>query len=116
MSNEDCVTLTYQDRIALITLNRPDKLNALNQDLYYLLADRLREIEKRDDIFITVITGTGRFFSAYAPFLPSFPSLPFSNPIHPTNTSPSPAAQTSQPHVPRAISTPPSDGISSAPS
>lgn len=65
MSNEDLVTLTYQDRVAIITLNRPDKLNALNQDLYYLVAERLREIEQRDDIYITVLAGTGRFFSAY---------------------------------------------------
>lgn len=64
MSNEQLITVTYQDRIAIITLNRPDKLNALNQDLYYLLAERLREVEKRDDIYITVLTGTGRFFSA----------------------------------------------------
>ena len=65
MSNEELVTLTFQDRVAIVTLNRPDKLNALNQDLYYLLGQRLREIERRDDIFITVLTGTGRFFSAY---------------------------------------------------
>ncbi|KAJ5936806.1 hypothetical protein N7466_003256 [Penicillium verhagenii] len=66
MSNEDLITLTYRDRIAIVTLNRPDKLNALNVGLYYLLAERLREIEKRDDIYITVVTGTGRFFSAGA--------------------------------------------------
>jgi peroxisomal 3,2-trans-enoyl-CoA isomerase len=67
MSNEQLITVNYQDRVAIITLNRPDKLNALNQDLYYLLGERLREVEKRDDIYITVLTGTGRFFSAYAP-------------------------------------------------
>ncbi|KAJ5768930.1 hypothetical protein N7520_003489 [Penicillium odoratum] len=66
MSNEELITLTYQDRIAIVTLNRPDKLNALNVGLYYTLAQRLREIEKRDDIYITVVTGTGRFFSAGA--------------------------------------------------
>lgn len=66
MSNHELVTLTYQDRVAIVTLKRPDKLNALNQDLYYLLGERLREIDQRDDIYITIITGTGRFFSAYA--------------------------------------------------
>lgn len=65
MSNEQVITLTYQGRIAIVTLNRPDKLNALNADLYYLLGERLREIDQRDDIYITVLTGTGRFFSAY---------------------------------------------------
>ncbi|CAI7568831.1 unnamed protein product [Penicillium discolor] len=66
MSNENLITVTYQDRVAIVTLNRPDKLNALNADLYYLLAERLREIDAREDIFITVLTGTGRFFSAGA--------------------------------------------------
>lgn len=71
MSNEQLVSLTYHDRVAIVTLNRPEKLNALTQDLYYLLGERLREIDQRDDIFITVLTGTGRFFSAYVmiPFL-----------------------------------------------
>lgn len=64
---DDAVKLSFQDRIAIITLNRPGKLNALNQDLYYLLGERLREVEKRDDIYITVLTGSGRFFSAYVP-------------------------------------------------
>ncbi|KAJ5173798.1 Crotonase core [Penicillium coprophilum] len=66
MSNEQLITVTYQGHIAIVTLNRPDKLNALNGDLYYFLAERLREIDSREDIFITVLTGTGRFFSAGA--------------------------------------------------
>jgi len=74
MSNEQLITLTYQDRVAIVTLNRPDKLNALNQDLYYLLGERLREIDQRDDIYITVLTGTGRFFSAGADVTSSRPS------------------------------------------
>ncbi|KKK14288.1 hypothetical protein P175DRAFT_0331294 [Aspergillus ochraceoroseus IBT 24754] len=63
---EEAITLTYQGRIAIITLNQPKKLNALNQDLYYLLGERLREVDKRDEITITVLTGKGRFFSAGA--------------------------------------------------
>ncbi|KAJ6177952.1 hypothetical protein N7519_008413 [Penicillium mononematosum] len=66
MSNDNLITVTYQDRVAIVTLNRPDKLNALNADLYYLLGERLREIDSREDIFITVLTGKGRFFSAGA--------------------------------------------------
>ncbi|PWY72347.1 ClpP/crotonase [Aspergillus heteromorphus CBS 117.55] len=66
MSTEDAITVKYQDRLAIITLNRPKKLNALDQDLYYLLGEKLREVDKRDDIFITLLTGTGRFFSAGA--------------------------------------------------
>lgn len=74
MSNEQLITVTYQDRVAIITLSRPDKLNALNVDLYYLLGERLREVDKRDDIYITVLTGTGRFFSAGADVTSSRPN------------------------------------------
>ncbi|KAJ5669320.1 hypothetical protein N7462_010390 [Penicillium macrosclerotiorum] len=74
MSNEQLITLSYRDRVAIVTLNRPDKLNALNQDLYYLLGERLREIDQREDIYITVLTGTGRFFSAGADVTSSRPS------------------------------------------
>ncbi|KAJ6023426.1 uncharacterized protein N7446_013787 [Penicillium canescens] len=74
MSNEQLITVTYQDRVAIVTLNRPEKLNALNQDLYYLLAERLREIDQREDIFTTVLTGTGRFFSAGADVTSSRPN------------------------------------------
>ncbi|RAL02728.1 dodecenoyl-CoA isomerase [Aspergillus ibericus CBS 121593] len=66
MATKDPITVTYQDRLAIITLNRPKKLNALDADLYYLLGERLREVDKRPDIFITVLTGSGRFFSAGA--------------------------------------------------
>ncbi|KAJ5825805.1 hypothetical protein N7474_002943 [Penicillium riverlandense] len=74
MSNDQLITVSYRDRVAIVTLNRPDKLNALNQDLYYLLGERLREIDQRDDIYITVLTGTGRFFSAGADVTSSRPS------------------------------------------
>lgn len=65
--DESKITLHFQGKIAVITLNVPDKLNALTQDLYYLLGSRLREVAKRIDIYITVLIGKGRYFSAYAP-------------------------------------------------
>lgn len=61
---QEPVAVTYLDRVAVITLNRPEKLNAMTADLYYALGERLREIDQREDIFVTVLTGTGRFFSA----------------------------------------------------
>jgi Delta3-Delta2-enoyl-CoA isomerase len=60
----ESITLEYKPRIAIITLNLPKKLNALNQDLYYELGNKLREVSARDDIYITILTGSGRFFSA----------------------------------------------------
>lgn len=64
MTDESLITITYHGRIAIITLNRPQKLNALDQDLYYLLGERLREADANKDTYITILTGKGRFFSA----------------------------------------------------
>ncbi|KAL9120134.1 MAG: hypothetical protein Q9187_003316, partial [Circinaria calcarea] len=61
---EDQITLTTKGKIAIITLNLEKKLNALTQDLYYRLSCLMREVAARDDIYITVLTGKGRYFSA----------------------------------------------------
>jgi len=60
----NAVTLTTRGKIAIITLNLPKKLNALTQDLYYRLSCLMREVAARDDIYITLLTGKGRYFSA----------------------------------------------------
>ncbi|KAL9104376.1 MAG: hypothetical protein Q9163_000676 [Psora crenata] len=60
------ITLETQGKIAIITLNLPKKLNALTQDLYYRLSCVMREVAARNEIYITVLTGNGRFFSAGA--------------------------------------------------
>ena len=61
---EDAVQLTTRGKIAIITLNIPKKLNAMTQDLYYRLACLLDDIAQMPEIYITVLTGSGRFFSA----------------------------------------------------
>ena len=63
-SPEKAVTLTIDGKIAIITLNLPEKLNALTQDLYYRVSTLMRQIATRDDIYITILTGKGRYFSA----------------------------------------------------
>ncbi|GAB7341282.1 hypothetical protein MBLNU457_7554t1 [Dothideomycetes sp. NU457] len=60
------VTLSFHARHAIITINNPSKLGALTKDGFYLISKYLREIELHDEIFITILTGTGRFFSAGA--------------------------------------------------
>jgi enoyl-CoA hydratase/carnithine racemase len=51
-------------RVRVLTLNRPDALNAFNEELYHLAGSALEEADTRDDIACVVITGTGRAFSA----------------------------------------------------
>ncbi|KAF2168156.1 hypothetical protein M409DRAFT_21601 [Zasmidium cellare ATCC 36951] len=62
----DEVKLDIRGRVAIITINQPKKLGALNQDLFFHLSQLMRHVDGRDDVFITVLTGTGRFFSAGA--------------------------------------------------
>ncbi|KAK0622998.1 ClpP/crotonase-like domain-containing protein [Immersiella caudata] len=60
------IELEYRGRLAVITINNPSKLNALGMQQYYELSQSLREIATRPEVFITLIIGKGRFFSAGA--------------------------------------------------
>ena len=60
----DHFRLEIQDQIATITLNRPDKLNALTFQSYADLRDFLHEIPLRGDVRVIVIRGEGRAFSS----------------------------------------------------
>lgn len=50
---------TLENGIYTITINRPDKLNALNKDVFTDLNTALDEIEKNNDIRSVIITGAG---------------------------------------------------------
>jgi enoyl-CoA hydratase len=64
----ELTTLTYEvpDRIALITIERPEALNALNADLLYELGVAFELAEADLDVRALVITGSGRAFVAGA--------------------------------------------------
>ncbi|EME47263.1 hypothetical protein DOTSEDRAFT_50702 [Dothistroma septosporum NZE10] len=62
----DEINFSVQGRVAIIRINQSKKLGALSQDLFFHLSQLMRHINGRDDILITVLTGTGRFFSAGA--------------------------------------------------
>lgn len=50
--------------IALVTLNRPDKLNAMTSEMVQKLHDTLESIGRNRDIRVVVLTGAGRGFCA----------------------------------------------------
>jgi enoyl-CoA hydratase len=60
------LTLHVADRIATITVNRPDKLNALNAAVIAELEQVVAEVRRRDDIAGALLTGAGRAFVAGA--------------------------------------------------
>ena len=58
------ILFEVSERVATITLNRPDKLNAFTIEMIDLWADRLEESIGRDDVHVIVVTGAGRAFCA----------------------------------------------------
>ena len=64
MSDSPILVDTRDDGVALITLNRPDRLNAMSADLLAQLADALRAAAADPAVRCVAITGAGRAFSA----------------------------------------------------
>jgi enoyl-CoA hydratase len=60
------LTFDVVDRIATITLNRPDKLNALNDATIAELGMAIDEARMRQDVGGVIVTGAGRAFVAGA--------------------------------------------------
>ncbi len=61
-------TVLYEaaDSIATITLNRPDRLNAITKDLEDELFSAMQRAEQADDVRVIIFTGAGRGFCAGA--------------------------------------------------
>lgn len=64
--NYEFLTLEVADRIATLTINRPEKLNALSDATLAELSHAIDEIRMRDDVGGAIITGAGRAFVAGA--------------------------------------------------
>ena len=60
----DRVTIEVADGIADVTLNRPDKLNALDHGMFSALSEASAALAKRDDVRVVVLSGQGRAFCA----------------------------------------------------
>ena len=60
------VLIEIKDSIAVITLNRPERYNAVNQDLIDGINDSFTIVENDDNIRAVVFTGNGKGFCAGA--------------------------------------------------
>lgn len=60
------LVVAVKDRIAVLTINRPNKLNALNDAVMIELGQAVDEIIDRDDIGGVIVTGAGKAFVAGA--------------------------------------------------
>ena len=64
MASEEHVLFRVEDGVGIVTLNRPDRLNAVNWEMASDLADLLGEIRFRDEVRVVLLTGAGRAFCA----------------------------------------------------
>jgi 2-(1,2-epoxy-1,2-dihydrophenyl)acetyl-CoA isomerase len=58
------ILFRIQDHIAFITLNRPEKLNAFNREMAFLLQDKLDECAGLDEVRAIHLSGAGKGFCA----------------------------------------------------
>ncbi|MGE5268806.1 MAG: enoyl-CoA hydratase/isomerase family protein [Thiohalocapsa sp.] len=58
------ILVEIEDGVGIVTLNRPEKLNAMNRKLVSELHDAVTQFDADDDVGCIVITGAGRAFSA----------------------------------------------------
>jgi enoyl-CoA hydratase len=58
------ILVEIEDGVGIATLNRPDKLNAMNRRLSSELHDAVKRFEADDAVGCIVVTGAGRAFSA----------------------------------------------------
>ena len=66
MNDGSQLIYTVEGAVALLTLNRPDKRNALNDVLIGELRDALRQADANDSVRVIVITGAGADFCSGA--------------------------------------------------
>ena len=62
----DELLVARADGVLTLTLNRPDRLNALSDELSDALAEQLERAATYDDVRVVVLRGTGRAFCAGA--------------------------------------------------
>lgn len=63
MSGEP-LAIEYDGPCAIITMNRPEALNALSGAMRRGLVETLAEFDRRDDVRVVILTGAGRAFTA----------------------------------------------------
>jgi len=62
----EVVLIDVQDGVAVLTFNRPDRLNAWTPELQTRYFDLLEECAEREDVRAIILTGAGRGFCAGA--------------------------------------------------
>ncbi|MFQ6045814.1 MAG: enoyl-CoA hydratase/isomerase family protein [Gemmatimonadales bacterium] len=59
MAQEKVVLTDVDGRVATVTINRPEKLNALNADVRLQFVDALNHLNQNDEVRVVIVTGAG---------------------------------------------------------
>ncbi len=62
MASEKHVLFDIDEGVGVVTLNRPDRLNAIHWDMANDLVQLFRDLRQRDEVRCLVLTGAGRAF------------------------------------------------------
>ena len=63
---DDVLLIEDHGAVRKLTMNRPDKRNALNVDLVHAMTDALLAAQRNDDVSVIVLAGAGKAFCAGA--------------------------------------------------
>ena len=66
MAEFETVLFDVTNRVATITLNRPERKNAMNQQLKDELRESWKRVKADPDIWVAIVTGAGTAFSSGA--------------------------------------------------
>ncbi|HEY90265.1 MAG TPA: enoyl-CoA hydratase/isomerase family protein, partial [Dehalococcoidia bacterium] len=72
--SENPLLIDRRERVAILTMNRPERLNALNKGLQDSIIDTCQELRNDDSVWAVVLTGNGRGFSSGADLRGSHPA------------------------------------------
>ena len=70
-SAADCALYDVSDHVATLTLNRPDKLNALSAELMERIVQAIERAKRDDGVRVLLLTGAGRAFCSGADIGPT---------------------------------------------
>ena len=65
-AEKDLILVELRERVALLRLNRPEAMNALNTPLMIELMDKLEQLDADDGVGVFVLNGDARAFAAGA--------------------------------------------------
>src|SRR5260370_2975477 len=63
-SRYECIKVKKAERVATVTLNRPDRLNAVNPGLHHELMTIWNDLAEDREVNAIILTGAGRAFCA----------------------------------------------------